>query len=80
VGHAGLVPEERGQVHGLGGVILGETLHLTPVASTPLAGKEAQGSVSRGRKLAVRLGSKDEVNTWSVYELAVKHGLLTSLN
>ena len=46
MGHASLVADEGSQVNGLGGVILGEGLHLTTVAYRALLGQESQRAVS----------------------------------
>jgi hypothetical protein len=42
VGHTGLESHGSGQVDGLLGVVLGESLTLTPVAGGTLPGKEGQ--------------------------------------
>lgn len=58
MGHASLVAKEGGEVHGLGRVILGETLHLPAVPAATLPRQEAQGPVPGSGELPVRLGKK----------------------
>lgn len=55
VGHASLEAQEAGQVNGLGGIVLGESLHLASVASCALLGVEPHRPVTGGRELAMRL-------------------------
>lgn len=55
VGHASLITHEGSHVHGLSGVILGEGLDLSTVASGTLAGQESEMAVSGSFELAVRL-------------------------
>lgn len=55
VGHASLVADEAGQMHGLGGVILGEGLNLTTMTGSTLLGVEGHGAMARRGELAMRL-------------------------
>lgn len=55
VGHASLVPQESGEVHGVGGVILGPAAHLSSVLTAPLVGQEAHVTMPGGVELTVRL-------------------------
>lgn len=60
VGHPSLVAQEGCEVHRLGGVILGEALHLAPVPAAALSRQEAQRPVSGGGELPV--GLRKELN------------------
>lgn len=46
--HSGLVAHVGGEMARLGGVILGESLHLTTMSLAALAGQEAQRAMTRG--------------------------------
>mmetsp|Transcript_39682 Transcript_39682/g.118085 ORF Transcript_39682/g.118085 Transcript_39682/m.118085 type:complete len:245 (+) Transcript_39682:578-1312(+) len=54
VGRASLVADESRQMRRLGGVILGERLHLTASTAAALLGQEAQGAVPWVLELAMR--------------------------
>jgi hypothetical protein len=58
VGHASLKAQEAGQVDGLRGVVLGESLHLASVTSCALLGVEPHGPVTGSRKLTMRLKTR----------------------
>jgi len=60
VGHTSLVAQEASQVDGLGGVVLGESLHLTTVTRSALLGVEPHGPVTGCRKLTMRLKSNSK--------------------
>lgn len=55
VGHTGLVAHETGQVHRLGGIILGEGLAAGSLAGSALPGEESERTVARGFEFTVRL-------------------------
>ena len=55
VGHASFEAQKAGQMYGLGGVVLRESLDLTTMASCSLLGVEPHRPVTGGRKFAVRL-------------------------
>ena len=55
--HAGLVADEGRQVHGLGGVVLGEGFALASMAARALLGQEAKRAMSRMLELTVTLHS-----------------------
>lgn len=61
----GLVANEGRQVHGLGGVIPGERLHLALSAAAALPGAEAQGAAARvcTQKKRARQGCKERAST-----------------
>lgn len=55
MGHASLVADEPGQMHRLGGVVLGEGLNLATMTRSTLLGVESHGAMARRRELAMRL-------------------------
>lgn len=55
MGHASFVANEGGKMHGFSRVILGECLHLTTMTTGPLLGVESHRTMSRRRKLTMRL-------------------------
>ena len=59
VGHAGLVAEERREVHWFRRVVARKRLALASVAGGALAGQEPEGAVARVLKLAVRHWGKN---------------------
>ena len=55
MGHSSLVAEEGSQMAGLVLVIFRERLYFASMAASSLLGQEAQGAVTWGRKLTMRL-------------------------
>uniref|UniRef100_A0A3B3R1G3 Uncharacterized protein n=1 Tax=Paramormyrops kingsleyae TaxID=1676925 RepID=A0A3B3R1G3_9TELE len=55
VGHASLVAQEGGEMHGLPGVILGPAVHFAPVPPAAFPRQEAKVSVTGSVELPVRL-------------------------
>ena len=60
--HSGLVAHVGGKVTGLGRIILREGLHLATMPLGPFSRKKPQRTVTRGRKLPVRLQMAKEIN------------------
>lgn len=57
--HARLVAQKGSEVDRLGGVVLGEALHLPPVPAAALPRQKAQGPVPGRGEFPVRLGDND---------------------